>query len=943
METKVYSRALMIMIIVLISGFSFAADRNVPGTYATIQLAIDASDPGDNVIVAAGTYTENLTIDEEVTITGASNTTTFIVGHHTVTADNVTVTKFDLTNSTSYVFILNASGGALSDFSVTYCVFNLAGYGGIHIGGDAGSANAISNVTIDNNSFDGPASMASNPFKIGGFFGAGSGQQVTNVDFTNNTVTEGSIPINLKDEDIDDILIDNNTFTTTDGLVYVWSDNTPTGVLSNFVFTNNKADATNNYGVGLGLINVAGTYGDANFGTGNTVNNNSFVGIDGAYGFLTVSLLGTYTTYSLSANCNWWGELGFNADDQVNSNVTKTTYLENGTDSNPGDPGFDPSASCVSVTCSDPTSPDYNFAVTPAEDSWATHTATLITNACVVYKVTCTVGKQYTFKTGCDNGATAAFDTFMELFDATGTWVSQNDDGCSSYRSTITWVATETVAYIKIRGYNSTQYGAVTVAYEYTAAAAGGTCKTPTDYDAAVTPSTSWVTHGSNPIASDGCYIYEVTCTVGKQYTFKTGCDDGATADFDTFIELFDAAGTWVSQNDDGCTEYRSTITWVASETTAYVKVRGYNSNSSGAFTVAYKYTDAAAGGTCKTPTDSDETLPAPTTSWQMDGSTAIASDACHVYKVAVTLNNTYTFKTGCTNGSADFDTFIELYDGDGEWVTQDDDGCSVPASGDYTSKLDWTATYTGYAYVKVRGYNSSTYGSFILAYKYVAGGTCKTPTDSDETLTTPTANWQTDGSTAIVSNACYVYKVAVTSTYTYTFKTGCTEGTADFDTFIELYDGDGDWLTQDDDGCSVPASGDYTSKVEWTATYSGWAYVKVRGYNSGAFGSFTLAYKYVTPGPDVITLGNGENLAKNLVKVYPNPANQSFTIVTQEPVTFTRILISEFTGRLAKSWTLDQPATSLRIESTNFAPGVYILSIETSDGWIRKKVSIIR
>ena len=138
-----------------------------------------------------------------------------------------------------------------------------------------------------------------------------------------------------------------------------------------------------------------------------------------------------------------------------------------------------------------------------------------------------------------------------------------------------------------------------------------------------------------------------------------------------------------------------------------------------------------------------------------------------------------------------------------------------------------------------------------------------------------------------------------------------------------------------------MPSIGDYSSKIEWTATYSGNAYVKVRGYNSNNFGAFRLAYKYAISGPDV-ALGTGE-LTANQIKVYPNPANQSFTVVSQAPLSFTRVTVSEFTGRLVKNWNLDQPATSMVIESADFAPGVYILSIETSEGWIRKKVSIIR
>ncbi|GHT34189.1 hypothetical protein FACS189434_09920 [Bacteroidia bacterium] len=41
--------------------------------------------------------------------------------------------------------------------------------------------------------------------------------------------------------------------------------------------------------------------------------------------------------------------------------------------------------------------------------------------------------------------------------------------------------------------------------------------------------------------------------TAGQKYTFKTGCDDGATANFDTYMYLYDTSGSLLTLNDDGC------------------------------------------------------------------------------------------------------------------------------------------------------------------------------------------------------------------------------------------------------------------------------------------------------------------------------------------------------------------------------------------------------
>ena len=280
-----------------------------------IQAGIDAATSNDNyfwVEVGTGgsTYTEDLTINKKLYLyEAAADATVTITGTHVVTASEVTFDNLVLDANGGIAITVNSSASTISDFTAKNCIFDLmTGHPiGILLGGYT-SPNTVSNVLIDNNAFQGPADMIANPWKIGGYYGTPVSCAVDGVDFTNNTVDKCSTPINLQDANINDILIDTNTFTNTDGVIYFWGSNPAIGVLSNFVFTNNTIDNTNSYGIGIGGAAVGSPgYTDANFGAGNAVNTNWFDGIAGAYGFGAVSLLSPVTNYVLDAEDNWWG------------------------------------------------------------------------------------------------------------------------------------------------------------------------------------------------------------------------------------------------------------------------------------------------------------------------------------------------------------------------------------------------------------------------------------------------------------------------------------------------------------------------------------------------------------------------------------------------------------------------------------------------------------
>jgi parallel beta-helix repeat protein len=103
----------------------------VPGNFSTIQAAVDAANASDTILVANGTYREQVTIDKPLALFGEDRSNTIIDA-----------------NGDNYAVKIKSSNVTLSGFTVQNTTKDpVIAFGGIWLDG---LSNAVSNVTITN-------------------------------------------------------------------------------------------------------------------------------------------------------------------------------------------------------------------------------------------------------------------------------------------------------------------------------------------------------------------------------------------------------------------------------------------------------------------------------------------------------------------------------------------------------------------------------------------------------------------------------------------------------------------------------------------------------------------------------------------------------------------------------------------------------------------------
>ena len=321
---------------------------------------------------------------------------------------------------------------------------------------------------------------------------------------------------------------------------------------------------------------------------------------------------------------------------------------------------------------------------------------------------------------------------------------------------------------------------------------------------------------------------YMFTATAGLRIDATLNSDA-----FDTYLELFNAAGESVDHDDDGGEggiaieggEGGSTnarlVSTIKDPGTYTLQVRAVGDTQAGAYTLRLAEAAAAPAATAL---PFGETVQGEITA---DGARDDDGRGYHAYTFSGTAGN----RVQVVMRSGDFDTYIQIgRPGDAfEALGTDDDGLGEGTD----SRLNYILPETGEYEIRASPLGAEEKGLFSIAL------TDKGPQpEPGSILIGATARGTLDENDGIADDGAFFDAYAVTVAEAQ--KLNVTLVSNDFDSYLDIgKTTDGTWVSaiSDDDSLS-----DTHAKVEWTVEEAGTYMIRARSFAQGQTGAYTLA-----------------------------------------------------------------------------------------------------
>ncbi|MFC1614930.1 PPC domain-containing protein, partial [Gemmatimonadota bacterium] len=482
------------------------------------------------------------------------------------------------------------------------------------------------------------------------------------------------------------------------------------------------------------------------------------------------------------------------------------------------------------------------------------------------------------------------FDTYLYLYDPEGRLVADNDDYGGITRSFIEYAISSNGVYaIEVTSYDQTgrgEYQIILLANE----------------DIFPERSTTelfygWSMDGSLS-ALDG-KSHRRSRALADDYTFTGSSGDSVIIDltssvFDTYLHLYDPEGGLVAENDDYGSTSRSYIWYrLTSSGTHTIEVTSYGGNEVGIYQITLLGNENVKPGRSTTEISYGDSIA---------GSFNVTDGTSRFIRGSYADNYTFTGSSGDTVGigltSREFDTFLFLFDQEGEVAAYNDDWGGTSRSYIWYI-LGKDGTYT----VEVASYNENTTGEYTITLSTGVG-----ETGYDRSFRKISYGAEIDD----ILSASDQFSRRREETYSDDYRFSGTSGdtvvidltSSVFDTFLYLFNPNCNLVASNDD-----YDGTSRSMIEYELPYSGTYTVEVTSY----FPEQTGPYK--------LLLNNGSGSVSETILTYG--AALSTTLSSTDSISLLN------TGSYADNYSFTAStgdSVCIDMSSSDFNPCLYLI-----------------